>query len=85
VNGTRYIAMPFYYFDTRNDVRITEDEGFELPGIEEAKAEAIGYLAEAAAQFLGDGQHPLVCTIKDENKRPLLRLKLALEITGDKS
>jgi hypothetical protein len=75
--------MPFYYFDTRNDEALGEDDGFELPGIEDAKAEATGYLLEAAkAHLTPDREHQeIVCTVKDQNKKALLRLSLILEIT----
>jgi len=73
--------MPFFYFDTRNDENIVEDDGFELPGVEEAKVEAVGYLAEAARAHFGAGQRQeLTCTVKDANKKALWRLRLILEI-----
>jgi predicted aminopeptidase len=74
--------MPFFYFDIKNDEQLTEDEGFELPSLQDAKAEAVAYLAEAAKSHLkldADRQE-IVCTVKNDRKKPLLRARLALEI-----
>jgi hypothetical protein len=74
--------MPFFYFDTRNDEAITDDEGFDLPSIEHAKAEATGYLIEAAKSHMTPDRErqEIICTVKDEKKKTLLRLRLVLEI-----
>jgi hypothetical protein len=74
--------MPLFYFDTRNGDEFLHDEGVDMRSIDEAKAEAVGYLAEAARDHLTPKRdhQELVCTVKDENKKALLRLKLILEI-----
>jgi hypothetical protein len=78
--------MPFFYFDIKNSENLSEDDGFELPALQAARAEATGYLVEAAKSHLkpdADRQE-IVCTVKDEKKSPLLRLRLVLEVTSAK-
>ena len=72
--------MPRFYFDTENDEKLGVDEVFDLRDIEAARLEAIRYLAGAAREHLHVASHPLVCTVKDEEKKSLLRLRLVLEV-----
>jgi hypothetical protein len=67
-----------------NEEDITEDQGFEMRSIEEAKTEAAVYLFEAAKSHFAPVQdhQEIVCTVKDVNKHALLRLRLILEISG---
>lgn len=42
--------MPRFYFHTQTDTRITDEDGFDLPGFEEARKQAI----RTAGQLMQD-------------------------------
>jgi hypothetical protein len=74
--------MPRYFFDVWEDEALTEDgEGVEFPSVEVAKAEALVTLPAIAQGYLSQGDHKyLEIRIRDEAKKPVLRVALALVI-----
>jgi len=77
--------MPQYRFNVRRDERLFLDpESQELPGIEEAEAEALHALAEMAKDAIpGTMDRELAVEVADETGRPLLIAKIILGITRD--
>jgi hypothetical protein len=77
--------MPQYRFNVRRDERLFLDpESQELPGIEEAEAEALHALAEMAKDAIPDTMNrELAVEVADETGKPLLVAKLILRITRD--
>jgi hypothetical protein len=78
-------SMPQYRFNVRRDERLFLDpESQELPGIEEAEAEALHALAEMAKDAIPDTMNrELAVEVADETGKPLLIAKLILRITRD--
>ena len=74
--------MPLFYFDVRDNDRLLPDEdGLELPGVEEARHEAARALAEIAKDVVpGSTSRELAIEVRDETKQPLLRTMLRFEI-----
>ena len=50
-------GMPRYFFNLRNDVRVDDEEGVELPDVETARAWASKYAVEMAALSVAERQH----------------------------
>lgn len=71
--------MPLYYFDTVNGEVLSSDDEFDLEDLEAAKSEALRYLAEASIDHLSHTT-PMRCTVKDQDKKFLFRMRLVLEI-----
>ena len=76
--------MPQFYFDTKNEEQLSEDDCFEFASTDEATRHAIRYLAEAAADNVTHLTPTIICTVRDEQKRPLVRLRLSLEVEKEK-
>jgi hypothetical protein len=66
--------MPLFYFDVRDDEKVTTDEqGMHFNGIEGARDEATRGLAEMAKDVLpGAARRRLSIVVRDEAKEPLL-------------
>lgn len=78
---TPFGGMPRYFFDTRDgDLFIEDDDGFELPDLEAAKAAASASLAELARDMsLPDkGRRVVVVEVRDD-QRSVLEVRLTLE------
>lgn len=77
--------MPRYRFNVRHDEHMFLDtESQELPGIEEAEAEALRALAEMAKDAIpATMSRELAVEVADETGKPLLIVKLILRITRD--
>ena len=77
--------MPQYRFNVRRDELLFFDpESQELPGIEEAEAEALHVLAEMAKDAIpGTMNRELAVEVADKTGKPLLVAKLILWITRD--
>jgi hypothetical protein len=72
--------MPRYYFDMRDPHLVRDEEGVEFRDIEEAKIEGARCLAEMAKDRVpGVIQQTMIVEVKDENRLPLLELRLRLE------
>jgi hypothetical protein len=68
--------VPIYYFHVRKGERLlTDDQGMELPDIEEAKAEA----RRTAGEMLRDGtiSQGEILEVTDAEKHVVLRFKCA--------
>jgi hypothetical protein len=76
----RYSAMPHFYFDTKNEEQLSEFDCFDFDDAEQATKHAIRYLAEAAADHVTHLTPAITCTVMDEKKRPIVRLRLSLEV-----
>jgi hypothetical protein len=78
-------SMPQYRFNVRRDERLFLDpESQELPGFEEAEAEALHALAEMAKDAIPDTMNrELAVEVTDETGKSLLITKLILRITRD--
>ena len=74
--------MPTFYFDTKNEEQLTDVDAFEFPSADHAQKEAIRYLAEAAVHHITHLSPSIICTVKDDQKRPLARIRLTLEVDG---
>jgi hypothetical protein len=74
--------MPRYYFDVRDDDKVTtDDEGVLLDGIETVKKEAATALADIARDVIpGATRRVLTIEVRDDTKRPLLEARLVFEI-----
>ncbi|MGC1467502.1 MAG: hypothetical protein WA792_17425 [Pseudolabrys sp.] len=74
--------MPLYYFDARNEENLLDDRGIEMRDVDEAKAEAVGYLVDAARGHFDTktDRQELFCTVKDDSGKQLLRVRLVLQI-----
>jgi hypothetical protein len=75
--------MPRFYFDTNDSDRFVPDnEGCDLAGIEEAKAEAIKALPDMARDGLphGDDYREFVVDVRDEDGHTVLRARLSLVV-----
>ena len=72
--------MPRYFFDIDDgDRRTLDDEGFDLPGLQEARDEAIRVLPDIARDVLPDGDHRnFVVTVRAEGGLPVFRATLSL-------
>ena len=72
--------MPLYFFDTRDNDRLIEDEiGLELPDLEAVTAEAGRSLAEIARDVLSDSsKRELAIEVLDE-RQAVLRAVLSFE------
>ncbi len=60
--------MPLYFFDVIDNGVLTRDEfGVELPGVEEARGEAVVLLPDIARDELAGGEcHTFACSVRDE-------------------
>ncbi len=74
--------MPRYYFDSRDNGKLVEDDnGLTFSDIEFCKKEAARALAEIAREVTpGSEQRELSIDVRDENKRPLFRTVMIFEI-----
>jgi hypothetical protein len=74
--------MPRYFFDTRDgDSFIRDDEGIEFDGIEQARDEATGALADMARDSIpGEVRRELAVEVSDFRRNPLLRASLWFEV-----
>ena len=74
--------MPRFYFDTHDDDRFVPDnEGVELKGVEEAKAEAVAALPDMARDALPDGdRRDFVVMVRNEGGHTVLRARLTLVV-----
>jgi len=72
--------MPRYFFDTRdNDILIEDDEGLEVDDLKEVKILAAASLAELARDVLpGSMKRMLAVEVRDE-RQPVLRALLTFE------
>ena len=77
--------MPRYRFNVRRDERVFLDpESQELPGIEEAEAEALHALAEMAKDAIpATMNRELAVEVAEETGKPRFIAKLILRITRD--
>lgn len=71
--------MPRYYFDVRCDSELwsTDQDGIDLRGRREARAEALQRLVESAEELLHDHWQTEV-RVRDEQAEPLLTFTLSL-------
>lgn len=74
-------AVAIYFFDTRDDdAVITDDEGFDLPGLDSVKCQAARSLAELALDVLpGSIRRTLGVDVRDETGQPVLTTELVFE------
>jgi hypothetical protein len=75
--------MPRYFFDTDDSqTPIHDEEGLDLDGLEAARVQAQGALADMARDVVpGDGFHRTITTrVRDESGRTRLRATLVLTI-----
>jgi hypothetical protein len=74
--------MPRFFFDTNDGDRILRDEdGSDLAGIGEAKAEAVKALAEVARSGLAGGDYrEFAFNVRDEGGHTVFRARLTLVI-----
>ena len=72
--------MPLYFFDTRdNDTLVEDDIGVDLPDLEAVKRQASLSLAELARDVLpGSLKRQLAVEVRDE-RQPILRALLTFE------
>jgi len=77
--------MPRFFFDSFDGRYFAADEvGQELDSLGAAKAEAQRSVAEMAKDELPDGDHrSFVVSVRDEAGREVLRVALALVVSGD--
>jgi uncharacterized protein DUF6894 len=74
--------MPVFYFDVADGRCLSDEEGAEFPDLAEARSAAIGVLLDIAPAHLqpeATGQD-LICTVRDDSQRPVLRVELSLQI-----
>jgi hypothetical protein len=66
--------VPVFYFDTRDNDRLTEDDvGLEFPDLETVKAQAAVSLAELARDVLpGNEKRMLSVEVRDEKQTILI-------------
>jgi hypothetical protein len=74
--------MPRYFFDIRDgELFIQDDEGLELPGLEQAREHAAVALADMAKDVLPNGlKHEIAIEVRDETREPLLQTILKFEV-----
>jgi hypothetical protein len=74
--------MPRFYFDTNDSDRFVPDnEGCDLAGIEEAKAEAVKALPDMARDGLPDEDYrEFVVDVRDEGGHTVVRARLTLVV-----
>jgi hypothetical protein len=74
--------MPRFYFDVRDgELFIPDDEGLELPGLEQAREHAAVALGDMAKDVLPNGsKHEMAIEVRDEAKEPLLQTILKFEV-----
>lgn len=74
--------MPRYHFDVTDTGRLTRDEeGLELPNLQEARKEAVAALADMAKDELPDGDHrEFVVEVRHGRPEPILRATLSLNV-----
>ena len=76
-------GMPRFFFDTHDGDRfIPDNEGVELDGIEEAKAEAVKALPDMAHDVLPhtSGGCDLVVTVRDQTDDVVWRVRLSVVV-----
>lgn len=71
--------MPRFYFEMENEGQLSEEDVFDLADSNAAKLEAVRYLTESSVYNLTHGI-PSVCTVRDDRKRAVLRVRLTLTI-----
>ena len=77
------VGMPRYYFPSWDGDRFVPDEqGLEYQGVEQARAAAIESLGEMARDSLprASGERVLSVRVTDGGVKPLLELRLTLEV-----
>jgi hypothetical protein len=74
--------MARYYFDVRDDEKVTFDEdGLVFHSLEAVKREAATALAEIAKDVIpGAIRRVLAIEVRDDAKRPLLEARMVFEI-----
>jgi hypothetical protein len=74
--------MPRFYFDTRTDNSLVQDEdGLEFPTVEAARREAARAAAAMAREELPEGTARAIrIEVRDENRRPVLSVTVSLEV-----
>ena len=74
--------MPRYYFDIRDGEHVQKDnEGTVLPGLANARVQAVRMLPDLAEdEMLDRDQREVAIEVKDENGRPLLTVRLSLAV-----
>lgn len=72
--------MPLYYFDIDDTETYTRDDtGVDLDDDEAARRQAIGSMPQIASDILPDhGTRHMVCTVKDEDRRPILSVSMSI-------
>ena len=77
--------MPRYFFDTFDGRYFaTDEEGQELESLGAAKAQAQKSVVEMVRDEVPDGDHrSFVVSVRDENSREVLKVALALVVSGD--
>jgi len=77
--------MPRFFFDTFDGRYFAADEeGLELGSLGAAKAQAQRSVVEMAMDEVPDGDHrSFVVIVRDETGREVLRVGLALVVSGD--
>ena len=72
--------MPRYFFDFRRGAyESKDDEGIELNGFEEVEAHAMLSLPNLA-KMSGGKEREFEIEVKDESRRPVLRVRLSLTV-----
>jgi hypothetical protein len=75
-------GMPRFCFDIHDgDDFIPDNEGLDLEGVEDAKAEAVNTLPDMARDGLPEGDsRDFVVIVRDETDRPVWRVRLSLVV-----
>ncbi|WP_237478909.1 DUF6894 family protein [Lichenibacterium dinghuense] len=73
--------MPFFFFDIVDDgVFSRDDYGVDLPGVDEARDQAIDLIPDVVRTGLADGaRHTVTCSVRDEPGRVIYRGTLTYE------
>lgn len=74
-------VMPLYFFDSGDHERVLRDDvGVELPGIQEARDEAVRLLPNIARDMcLGGDRQTIISMVRNEQDQLIFRATLSLE------
>lgn len=77
-----FVAVPRYFFDTReNDRFVRDEEGLELAGLDAARAEATETLTNMARDVIPKSErHTLSVEVRDDRERPVLKASVWSEV-----